>query len=95
MFVALAYLNLLNPIGLRLEEYLICSFFPRFLQQLQDNLPFDEWDPSMLWRSTIYQSPLIQRVSYGMIIKGSLEEILPSYEKLRNVCVHVRAREGK
>ena len=25
-----------------------------------------------------------------MIIKGSLEEILPSYEKLRSVCVHVR-----
>ena len=31
----------------------------------------------------------------SFIIKGSLEEILPSYEKLRNVCVHVRAREGK
>ena len=26
----------------------------------------------------------------GSIIKGSLEEILPSYEKLRSVCVHVR-----
>ena len=24
------------------------------------------------------------------IIKGSLEEILPSYEKLRSVCAHVR-----
>ena len=24
------------------------------------------------------------------MIKGSLEEILPSYEKLRSVCVHVR-----
>ena len=24
------------------------------------------------------------------IIKGSLEEIFPSYEKLRSVCVHVR-----
>ena len=30
-----------------------------------------------------------------VFIKGSLEEILPSYEKLRNVCVQVRAREGK
>ena len=25
-----------------------------------------------------------------VIIKGSLEEILPSYEKLGSVCVHVR-----
>ena len=24
------------------------------------------------------------------IVKGSLEEILPSYEKLRSVCAHVR-----
>ena len=27
---------------------------------------------------------------YIHIIKGSLEEILPSYEKLRSVCAHVR-----
>ena len=25
-----------------------------------------------------------------LFIKGSLEEILPSYEKLRSVCAHVR-----
>ena len=25
-----------------------------------------------------------------LLIKGSLEEILPSYEKLRSVCAHVR-----
>ena len=25
-----------------------------------------------------------------ILIKGSLEEILPSYEKLRSVCAHVR-----
>ena len=27
---------------------------------------------------------------FSCIIKGSLEEILPSYEKLRSVCAHVR-----
>ena len=35
---------------------------------------------------------LIQRqlISKSGLIKGSLEEILPSYEKLRSVCAHVR-----
>ena len=32
----------------------------------------------------------IQELMFKHIIKGSLEEILPSYEKLRSVCAHVR-----
>ena len=29
-------------------------------------------------------------ISFYDFVKGSLEEILPSYEKLRSVCAHVR-----
>ena len=29
-----------------------------------------------------------------VLVKGSLEEILPSYEKLRSVCVQVRDAKG-
>ena len=30
------------------------------------------------------------QIRVGLLVKGSLEEILPSYEKLRSVCVQVR-----
>ena len=37
------------------------------------------------------ESPIyLQYAILYLIIKGSLEEILPSYEKLRSVCAHVR-----
>ena len=31
-----------------------------------------------------------ERMKFYALFKGSLEEILPSYEKLRSVCAHVR-----
>ena len=70
----------------------LSSFVPKFLERnvefLRLVLLFRAFEGSVdHW---FIQDTARSMHMFRWLIKGSLEEILPSYEKLRSVCAHVR-----